>query len=153
MSNARVPACRPAGTVTFTEQPNNQTLVQLSFSNAIPNLLLDLKVGVFGVQNSLRPVLSDNMVAFRSLAEAAAEAEREGRPGGVEAALPPRQEPGPRYWEVFDEEKDILVGGWGGAGRGAGRGGVLSGGSGMGRVHAVAQGSRGSRVGPSVAWR
>lgn len=100
--------CPISGTVTFTEQPNNQTLVQLSFSNAIPNLLLDLKVGVFGVQNSLRPVLSDNMVAFRSLAEAAAEAEREGRPGGVEAALPPRQEPGPRYWEVFDEEKDIL---------------------------------------------
>ncbi len=120
--NPRARLSALAGTVTFTEQPNNQTLVQLSFSNAIPNLLLDLKVGVFGVQNSLRPVLSDNMVAFRSLAEAAAEAEREGRPGGAEAALPPRQEPGPRYWELFDEEKDILVGGRAGAGCGAGGG-------------------------------
>lgn len=81
----------------------------LEFAQALPTLLVDLKVGVFGVQNSLRPILSDNLVAFKELAEelAAAESSQKGKAG---KGARPRQEAGDRQFLLFDERADMQVG-------------------------------------------
>ncbi|EFJ44346.1 hypothetical protein VOLCADRAFT_106492 [Volvox carteri f. nagariensis] len=89
-----------SGFVAFKPLRSGKTQVKLSFSQALPDLLVDLKVGVFGVQNSLMPIFSENLVAFRSIAEAAAR---------DPSSLPPRAEAGEREYALFDEEADIAL--------------------------------------------
>ncbi|GIL82372.1 hypothetical protein Vretimale_11807 [Volvox reticuliferus] len=89
-----------SGSVTFKSLRDGKTRVKLSFSQALPDLLVDLKVGVFGVQNSLMPILSENLQAFRSIAEAAAH---------DPSSLAPRVEAGERAYALFDEEADIAM--------------------------------------------
>ncbi|GLI70767.1 hypothetical protein VaNZ11_015800, partial [Volvox africanus] len=89
-----------SGSVTFKPLRNGKTRVKLSFSQALPDLLVDLKVGVFGVQNSLMPIFSENLLAFKSIAEAEAR---------DPTSLPPRVEAGERAYALFDEEADIAL--------------------------------------------
>ncbi|KXZ45091.1 hypothetical protein GPECTOR_58g540 [Gonium pectorale] len=99
------PTFRPAtrlpdpGTVEFTELEPGRTKVDLSFGVSLPDLLVEMKIGVFGVQNSLVPILTDNLGAFKALAEEAAR--------DPAAGLPPRQEAGERAYVLFDEEADL----------------------------------------------
>ncbi|GIL60170.1 hypothetical protein Vafri_14786, partial [Volvox africanus] len=89
-----------SGSVAFKPLRNGKTRVKLSFSQALPDLLVDLKVGVFGVQNSLMPIFSENLLAFKSIAEAEAR---------DPSSLPPRAEAGERAYALFDEEADIAL--------------------------------------------
>ncbi|KAG2429630.1 hypothetical protein HXX76_010861 [Chlamydomonas incerta] len=98
-----------SGSVSFRPldgAAGSRTEVTLEFAQALPTLLVDLKVGVFGVQNSLRPILSENLVAFKELAEelAAAEGAQKGK-GGQGAR--PRPEAGDRQYLLFDERADV----------------------------------------------
>ncbi len=89
-----------AGTVTFQELSDGRTEVVLAMRQSLPSMLVELKVGVFGIQTSLRPILNENMEAFRQLVEAAAR---------DPTSMPPRQEAGPRQYKMFDEDNDDAV--------------------------------------------
>lgn len=72
------------GLVTFDELPGEQgTRVSLQLQHAIPGLLLELRVGPFGLTGSLGPIFQHNLDDFKRLVEVAA---------SDPAALPPRQE-------------------------------------------------------------
>ncbi|PNH10854.1 hypothetical protein TSOC_002327, partial [Tetrabaena socialis] len=86
------------GVVSFTDLGDGRTEVQLAFTHALPDLLVDLKVGTFGLQNSLRPILGENLEVFKALVEEAAR---------DPSSLPPPEAPGERAYELGDEEADL----------------------------------------------
>jgi hypothetical protein len=50
-----------AGVVEFSEQEDGQTLVELKFDHPMPDLLLQLHIGPWGVQNHMEQILKENL--------------------------------------------------------------------------------------------
>ena len=50
-----------AGVVEFTEQEDGQTQVELKFDHPVPDLLLQMQIGPWGVQNHMEQILSENL--------------------------------------------------------------------------------------------
>ncbi|KAF8062649.1 hypothetical protein HT031_003978 [Scenedesmus sp. PABB004] len=60
------------GEVRLQEQADGRTRVALAFSHPVPNLLVQLQVGPFGLETDLLRILRENLETYRRLAEAAA---------------------------------------------------------------------------------
>lgn len=63
------------GQVEFIEQSNGTTAVRFYFTHPVPNLLVQLQIGPFGVETDMMQILRENFIAFRTQAEAAAPAD------------------------------------------------------------------------------
>jgi len=58
------------GEVSFIPADNGRsTTVIFKFEHQIPHLLLDLKIGRFGIETHLRQILTENMAEFKHVAE------------------------------------------------------------------------------------
>lgn len=57
------------GIVEFEEIAPDQTRVELRFEHAMPSCLLQVKIGVYGVENHMKTILEENMATFKLLAE------------------------------------------------------------------------------------
>lgn len=75
------------GQVQLSEQLNAQTRVRLYFTHPVPNLLVQLQIGPFGVETDMQQILKENMEAFKQQAEAAAPADWEQQKPGVIAKV------------------------------------------------------------------
>eukprot|EP00195_Chlamydomonas_chlamydogama_P003447 CAMPEP_0202919418 /NCGR_PEP_ID=MMETSP1392-20130828/75775_1 /ASSEMBLY_ACC=CAM_ASM_000868 /TAXON_ID=225041 /ORGANISM="Chlamydomonas chlamydogama, Strain SAG 11-48b" /LENGTH=318 /DNA_ID=CAMNT_0049612769 /DNA_START=156 /DNA_END=1112 /DNA_ORIENTATION=- len=80
------------GEVSFTEE-GGKTCVIFLLEHQLPTLLVDLQVGVFGVESSCRTIFMENMTEFKKLAEAVAR---------DPSKAPARQQP--EELEVVDDE-------------------------------------------------
>eukprot|EP00878_Enallax_costatus_P003970 GHUV01004192.1.p1 GENE.GHUV01004192.1~~GHUV01004192.1.p1 ORF type:complete len:414 (+),score=134.93 GHUV01004192.1:81-1322(+) len=57
------------GQVTFQEQADGQTKFKLYFTHGVPNLLVQLQVGPFGVETDLMRILKENLAEYKTLVE------------------------------------------------------------------------------------
>lgn len=80
--------CVYAGQVEFVSESETRTTVILRLQHQMPWLLVDLKVGVTGLETHMRQILQENLDEFKTLAEAVA---------ADPANAPPRQGAGAPY--------------------------------------------------------
>ncbi|KAF6262072.1 hypothetical protein COO60DRAFT_689041 [Scenedesmus sp. NREL 46B-D3] len=64
-----------AGNVGLQEQVDGKTKVELYFTHPIPNLLVQMQVGPFGVETHMMQILRDNMAAYKAKVEELAPAD------------------------------------------------------------------------------
>ena len=88
-----------AGEVTFHEDGSGQTDVVMRLQHQMPELLLDLKISPFNVEQQLKGIFAENLADFKALAELMAR-----DPSRVPAVQPAQDLELPEYEPEGDEE-------------------------------------------------
>ncbi|KIY97929.1 hypothetical protein MNEG_10032 [Monoraphidium neglectum] len=113
------------GNVQLSDEPDAgaggapRTRVRLEFTHPIPNLLVELKIGTFGIESHMQEILKENMQDYKAAVEAAAGTPP---PGAAPAPGPGEKAPGAlrrRTEGLKREQEQRAEGAAGPSGRGA----------------------------------